>query len=229
LKSLSEAIRARRVNGSAVTFLAGFLAIVLLGKGVNGYLINGMTQYVPNGMYLQGLVLGALNGLLAMGLVLIYRANRIINFAQGALGAFAATLAGFLVQIEGWPFYLAVLAGLIAAIVSSALVEMLIIRRFAKAPRLILTVATIAVAQLLSAGELIMAALASDKNIAKPFKTPLSWKFEFGKVFFTGDHIMVLLVTPVVIGGLIWFMQARATASLPAPLRRTPTGRASSV
>ena len=57
-----------------------------LGKGVNGYLISGMKQVVPNGIFLQGIVLGALNGLLAMGLVLIYRTNRIINFAQGELG-----------------------------------------------------------------------------------------------------------------------------------------------
>lgn len=207
LKSLSEAVRAKRVNGAVLTFAAGFLAIVLLGKGVNGYLINGMTQYVPNGIFLQGFVLGALNGLLAMGLVLIYRANRIINFAQGALGAFAATLAGWLVQVQGWPFYLAVLFGLVAAVASSALVEMLVIRRFAKAPRLILTVATIAVAQLLSAGELILAALNDDKDISKPFKTPLSWHFEWGKFVFTGDHLFVLIVTPIVIGALVWFIQ----------------------
>ena len=207
MASLLQSVRARRVNGGVLAFIGGFLAIVWLGKGVGGYLLIGMKAYVPNGIFLQGLVLGALNGLLAMGLVLIYRANRIINFAQGALGAFAATLAGWLVQVQGWPFYIAVLAGLTAAVLSSALVEMLVIRRFAKAPRLILTVATIAIAQLLSAGELILAALNDDKDISTPFKTPLGWRFEFGGVFFTGDHIFVLIVTPIVIAALVWFMQ----------------------
>jgi branched-chain amino acid transport system permease protein len=207
LVSVTEALRTRKVNGSLLAFIAGFIGIVLLGKGVQGYLVVGMKTYVPNGIFLQGLVLGALNGLLAMGLVLIYRANRIINFAQGALGAFSATLAAWLVQVHGWPFYLAVVVGLAAAVVSSALVEILIIRRFSKAPRLILTVATIAVAQLLSAGELILAALNKDHSINKPFKTPLSWHFEFGKVIFTGDHLFVLVVTPIVIVGLVWFMQ----------------------
>lgn len=207
MASLLQAARGRRINGGVLAFIAGFIGIVLLGKGVGGFLLVGMNAYVPNGIFLQGIVLGALNGLLAMGLVLIYRANRIINFAQGALGAFAATLAGWLVQVQGWPFYIAVLVGLAAAVVSSALVESLIIRRFAKAPRLILTVATIAVAQLLSAGELILAALNDDKDISTPFKTPLSWRFEFGHVFFTGDHIFVLIVTPIVIAALVWFMQ----------------------
>jgi branched-chain amino acid transport system permease protein len=196
-----------RSRGSGVlVFLAGFVGIILLGKGVNGYLLVGMNAYVPNGIFLQGIVLGALNGLLAMGLVLIYRANRIINFAQGALGAFAATLAGWLVTVHGWPFYVAVGVGLVAAVASSAFVEWGIIRRFSKAPRLILTVATIAVAQLLSAVELIIAGLNEGATFEQPFKTPLAASFEFGGVRFTGDHVFVLLVTPVVIGALVWFM-----------------------
>ena len=206
LQSIRERTRDPRARG-VLAFLAGFLAIVLLGKGFNGYLITGMNSFVPNGIYLQGIVLGALNGLLAMGLVLVYRANRIINFAQGALGAFAATLAGWLVQVHGWPFYVAVVVGLIAAIVSSALVEWGIIRRFAKAPRLILTVATIAVAQLLSAGELIMAAVNRDSNISVAFETPISFHFTFGQVRFSGDHLAVLVATPIVIAALAWFMQ----------------------
>jgi branched-subunit amino acid ABC-type transport system permease component len=35
-----------------------------------------------------GLVDGLSIGLLALGIVLIYRSNRVINFAVGALGAF---------------------------------------------------------------------------------------------------------------------------------------------
>src|SRR3954447_21403636 len=202
LVSVTEALRARRVSGSLLAFLAGFVGIVLLGKGVGGYLLIGMKAYVPNGIFLQGLVLGALNGLLAMGLVLVYRTNRIINFAQGALGAFAATLAGWLVQRWGWPFYAAVLVALTAAVASSAFVEWAIVRRFAKAPRLILTVATIGIAQILGAVELIIAALNHNATFKHQFKSPISKSFQFGQVAFTGDHLLVLLVTPVVIAGL---------------------------
>ena len=188
-------------------FAAGFIAIVLLGKGVNGYLVVGMESYVPNGIFLQGIVLGALNGLLAMGLVLVYRTNRIINFAQGALGAFAATLAGWLVQRFGWPFYPAVLVGLVAAVASSALVEWAVIRRFIKAPRLILTVATIGVAQILGAIELVIAASNEGEELQTGFSTPLSFRFEFGRVIFTGDHLLVLVVTPLAIAALAWFLK----------------------
>ena len=47
------------------------------------------------------LVLGAITGMtygiLAVGLVLVYRSNRIINFAHGEIGAFAAAVLGLAV------------------------------------------------------------------------------------------------------------------------------------
>jgi branched-chain amino acid transport system permease protein len=200
-------MQAKALKGAGA-FLAGFVAVLLLGRGVAGYLIIGMKAYVPYGIYLQGLVLGALNGLLAIGLVLVYRSNRIINFAQGELGAFAATLAAELVERFGWPFYAAVGVGLVAAVLSSIAVEFLVIRRFTKAPRLILTVATIGVAQILGALELVIpAVLNKDAKLQTGFKTPLSFHFEFGQVRFTGDHLVVLVVTPLVIAALVWFLK----------------------
>ena len=38
-----------------------------------------------------GVVLGSLTGLTAMGLVLVYRASRVVNFAQAEFGGLAAT------------------------------------------------------------------------------------------------------------------------------------------
>ena len=50
----------------------------------------------PSGIVLQGAIIGLGYGLLAVGLVLIYRTNRIINFAQGQVGVIAAV---FLVKL----------------------------------------------------------------------------------------------------------------------------------
>ena len=47
----------------------------------------------PRGQILNGAEFGAVNGLLALGLVLTYRASRVINFSYGAMGALAATVA----------------------------------------------------------------------------------------------------------------------------------------
>ena len=40
----------------------------------------------PPGMVLAGAVLGSATGLTAVGLILVWRANRVVNFATGAIG-----------------------------------------------------------------------------------------------------------------------------------------------
>ncbi len=45
------------------------------------------------GIVVQGALIGSLTALFAVGLALIYRANRIVNFAQGDLGAVPAIFA----------------------------------------------------------------------------------------------------------------------------------------
>src|SRR2546427_91256 len=51
----------------------------------------------PAGVILKGAVIGGLYALIALGIALIYRANRIINFAQGDLGGGPAALAVLLI------------------------------------------------------------------------------------------------------------------------------------
>src|SRR5438093_2157391 len=197
----------RKLAGPAV-FAAGFAACVLVGKGVGGS--HPLAAVVPSGIFLQGLILGMLNGLLAVGLVLIYRTNRIINFAQGELGAFAATMAQELHVRAGWPFLPCVLVGIVAATLSSAFIEFAVIRRFAKAPRLILTVATIGVAQLLGFVERpIPNAFNKQKmSVATFLTTPLNFHFDYGGVRFRGDHLVVVIATPLIIAALVWFFRA---------------------
>src|SRR5688500_17550656 len=62
----------------------------------------------PVGVYLQGAIVGSLYGLIAVGLVLVYRANRIINFAQASIGASPAVAGILLVVQRDWPYFLVV-------------------------------------------------------------------------------------------------------------------------
>ena len=48
---------------------------------------------MPRAIFLNGATIGLLYGLLGMGLILVYRANRIINFAQAQLGSVPAVTA----------------------------------------------------------------------------------------------------------------------------------------
>jgi branched-chain amino acid transport system permease protein len=103
---------------------------------------------MPLGTYLYGMILGLLAALVALGMALIYRANRILNFAQGELGLVPTSRpVAHLLQ----PPALCGGTGdrLAAVVLLGGLVEFLVIRRFFR-PCLILTVATIGLAQLLT-------------------------------------------------------------------------------
>src|SRR5205814_638923 len=145
----------------------------------------------PNGLYLQSLILGLLSSLLAIGLVLIYRANRIINFAQGALGSMAATLANELFARFSVPYVISLITGVVAGVLVALIVEFAFIRRFAKAPRMILTVATIGIFEILSLVEFLPDLLNSGDttktHATGAFRSPFTAHFNLGPVAFTAD------------------------------------------
>jgi ABC-type branched-subunit amino acid transport system ATPase component/ABC-type branched-subunit amino acid transport system permease subunit len=177
--------------------------VVLLVWAVVGALLP---SGLPFGVVLLGLVLGGLYGLTAMGLVLIYRSSRIINFAQVEIGGLAATVAQ--VMVRGWhqSYFIAVPIGIAVALGTGALIDLIVVRRFFNAPRLILTVATIGLLQILGAAEIKIPTLVSEnlKAIDK-FKTPFHTHFTVGPIVFTGDHVLVMIAVPVLLLGLVWF------------------------
>ena len=99
----------------------------------------------PTAILFQGLLIGLVNALTAAGLILIYRASRIISFAQLPIGAIAGVFVSHMVAYNsGFPFPLTLLIALAAAGVCGALLELIFARRFANSPRLVLMVVTIA-------------------------------------------------------------------------------------
>src|ERR1041385_4399310 len=96
-----------------------------------------------------GLVIGMANALLAMGLVLIYMSNRVINLAHGEFGAFAVAMMLALTRNAHLNYWLPLLCLLSATGALAAFVERGILRRLFKSPRLIVLIATIGIAQLI--------------------------------------------------------------------------------
>ena len=180
---------------------AGVLALVLWG--ISGVIWPGTA---PVGVVLQGAVFGTVTGLLAIGLVLIYRTNKIINFAYGAMGGVGGVLS-VMMFVEGKVnYFLAMITGLVAALIIGGLVEILVIRRFVNSTRLILTVATIGLAQVLGGFQLYIQKWFGSAGLVGGFETPITFKFSIEPVVFTGDHMVILAAVPPIIIGLAWFM-----------------------
>ena len=171
------------------------------------------------GIILQGALVGSISALLAVGIALIYRANRIVNFAQGDLGVVPALLAILLILpdrdggipdwMTGLPYLVGLGVGLIAAVALGFLVEKLFILRFSRSPRLILTVATIGVAQLLTAVALFMPTWFGLQGAGAPqLDPPFDVSTRIGGVVFDDNDFMVFLVVPLMLLGLGWFLRA---------------------
>jgi branched-chain amino acid transport system permease protein len=113
----------------------------------------------PSGLtYLVlGLLQGAVYGLLAVGLVLVYKGARVFNFAQGEFGTVAAFITFALFDQMGLPYGVGVVGGLIAAVLLGVLVERLVVRPLFNAPRITLLVATVGVALFIIAVTVVIA------------------------------------------------------------------------
>jgi branched-chain amino acid transport system permease protein len=101
----------------------------------------------------SGLVAGALFGLVALGIVLVYKGTRVFNFMQGEFGTLGAYFMFMFVQDQGpltgfitlnkWvAFPLAILCVMLIALI----LERIVMRPLLNAPRITLLVATIALA-----------------------------------------------------------------------------------
>jgi branched-chain amino acid transport system permease protein len=200
----SIAIRAGSLKARLITAGAAVLPLALMVLGVKLF-----WRDVPSGVYADGVVRGLLSALIALGIVIVYRANRIVNFAAADLGAVPSTLAFLLYATLGWNVYLALVCGFGAAVVLGVLVEFLFLRRFFRAPRMIVTVATIGITQILvSLGLLLPVWIGRPDVDALP--TFIDAHFEIGGTAFDGNDLLVVLAVPVVLLGLLMFFRFTA-------------------
>lgn len=102
----------------------------------------------------SGIAAGAVYGLFALGLVLVYKTTRVLNFAQAEIGTFATFLAYSLIVSAGLPWGLGAVLALLGAAAAGVGFERLVVRPLLGAHRLTLVVATIALGLFLGGLEL---------------------------------------------------------------------------
>lgn len=193
---------------------------------------------MPSGIYVTGLVFGARSALVVIGLVLIYRSSRIINFAQVQIGI-TGGLAFFLVvrfhlvlrgldavcgcapiaaappwavQTEYW---LAVLAGVAVSALLSLATFLIVVRRFRTSPPLVGTVATLAVASMLGWFTAVYVPDqlkgSSIQGVAGVVPPPLTWRVTVGGVVFGLPQIATVLTAVVALAAITLFLSRNRT------------------
>ena len=98
---------------------------------------------------INGILIGGVYALIAVSIVLVYKATQIFNFAVGELMTLGGFICYSLVVWGGFPLWLTILCGILLAIIIGGLVERLLLRPLFNQPILTIVMATLALASVL--------------------------------------------------------------------------------
>jgi ABC-type branched-subunit amino acid transport system ATPase component/ABC-type branched-subunit amino acid transport system permease subunit len=156
----------------------------------------------PRQVLFNGLVTGFTYGVLSIGLILVYRSSRVINFAYTEMGAFGAGLLAVLVANYDWNYFAALVTVLVVGGLIGAAVELSVVRRLFEAPRVILFVATLGVAQLILVAQLYLPQL----ETFGPYPSAFDRTWRVGDLIIRSEHVLVLVLVPLITGALAYFL-----------------------
>ncbi|WP_433825681.1 ABC transporter permease subunit [Actinoplanes sp. CA-015351] len=150
-----------------------------------------------------GMFTGLTYGLLAIGIVLVYRSSKFVNFAHGAVGVFGAAVLAKLT--DGITFWMAFPIAILVAGALGAGIEMSVVRRLHGRPRVIGMIATLGLSQFI----LVLALLVdrdsfSGATYPKPPGLPA---FSIGTTAVGSSLTAMLVLTPVLLAALAFFLR----------------------
>jgi branched-chain amino acid transport system permease protein len=96
-------------------------------------------------LIVSGLETGSLYALMALGLVLIYKTQSIVNFAHGEFLMAGAFIGFTTYQTLAWPFPVAMAVAILGSALLGAAVERVVVRQLADHPHATLAMATVGV------------------------------------------------------------------------------------
>lgn len=151
----------------------------------------------------DGIVRGMVYGLLGIGIVLVFRASGVINFASGQFGTLGASIMAVLFVNEGIPFAVTVPLAIVTGALVGGLTELLVVRRLFNQPRLLLFVATVGVSQVI----LLLQLQLPQIDLPVSYPTPIEDRWNLGNLVVRGDQLIVLVAVPVIVVALAFLLQ----------------------
>lgn len=161
----------------------------------------------------NGIAIGSIYALVALGIVLIYKATEVLNFAHGDLLVLSAFSAWALISFAGLPFWLVLplVAGGVAVLAYG--MDALIVRRIAGQPAFAGVMLTIALAFMLRG--LVSMGFGTE---AQTYQTPWSGQsLRLGGAAVSELSVVILAVVLVVTAGLwLFFTRTRLGVAMQA-------------
>ncbi|MGH8925189.1 MAG: branched-chain amino acid ABC transporter permease [Acidimicrobiia bacterium] len=189
---------------------------------VIGQVITGFDKFAN--ALINGLALGAVYALLALGFVLIFKATQVVNFAHGALAAVGAFLTASFATVLNFPgrllpempnwaqWALSALFAVLAAGVVGLLVERIFIRPMIGEPLFSVAIITIGV-------DIILRTINDDfvgqgaRSLGDPWGIQV---VTVGNLFISQTQIVTVAAALLCFGLVAWFLRSRVGVAMRA-------------
>jgi len=149
----------------------------------------------------NGIMIGLMYALIALGFVLIYKATDAINFAQGEFVMFAGFLAAVAAEMAGVPFWLSAAIAVAGMIALGFGLERVVLRPLIGRPVISVVMATIGLAAVLR-GTAVMAFGAGTRAIVMPVSDE---PFELGAIMLPPVQLVGAGISLAFLAGFTWF------------------------
>jgi branched-chain amino acid transport system permease protein len=156
-----------------------------------------------------GLAAGSLYALVALGIVLLYRSSRVLNFAHGEIATLAAFVA-FTLLGRSFPFGIAIAGGLAAAALLGAMFFLAVLRPAKEASLISKVVITLGLALLL--GGITQLAWGAESQVF-PFPLSDTRVYRIGEVVISQVNLGTIITGLILMAGLYVLVQ-RTTLGL---------------
>lgn len=185
--------RGKEILRSRTTWIWVSLVVVVLV----GFFVAGIS--LANVLVI-GLQTGAVFSLIALGLALVFKATRVLNFAQGALGS-APTFIAYVImvgsfgadiraEVDASRLWWASIVAVLFAVALALLINLLVVQRLAQASGVTALVATVGVALFVVASQVIIF-----EAQARPFPRYIEGEwFSVGNTPVTWHTVIVVVV-----------------------------------
>ena len=151
-------------------------------------------------LVISGIAQGCIYGLIALGFVLIYKATETVSFAQGELMMLGAFLGLAGMSMLGFPFWLAVLASILAMGLFGVLLERVVIRPILGQPAFSIVMLTIGIGYVARGAITMIPGIGTETHtLPVPYKDQV---WNLGALVLSAEQVVVIIVTGVLCMGL---------------------------
>jgi branched-chain amino acid transport system permease protein len=154
-------------------------------------------------LFVNGLMIGMMYALVALGFVLIYKATSVVNFAQGDLVMFGGYIAAALIVLYGLPLPVALPVLLGTMVVLGFIVERVVLRPLVGQQVISVVMVTIGLAQVFQ-GLAAMLWGAQTKNIPLPIRLD---PYVIWEIYISPVNLLAAVVSGIFLVAFAWFFR----------------------